>query len=180
MQAVGLRPRLKARPSLVELLVRAGGQSDAALSAATASSPPLFSSASTAPASDRELGAVPGAGAVLHLHQQAAAANLPLPPSPDTPPLSVSAPPSPTSAPDNNNTNTPTIVIDLASAPAPAPSKPAPAPAAITSSPSMAPVSLLPPHSCCLPAHTTRIPPASSVSDGTPGPCNPLAVAFGH
>src|SRR5690242_2959050 len=98
---VGLRPRLKARPSLVELLVRAGAgagagpgsQSDPPRAAA-ASSPPLFS-AGTAPASDRQL-------AVLEQ-----AANLPLPPSPETPLLSASAPPSPTPAQDT----LPTIVI---------------------------------------------------------------------
>ncbi|KAH6850720.1 ATP synthase alpha/beta family, nucleotide-binding domain-containing protein [Chaetomium sp. MPI-CAGE-AT-0009] len=123
---VGLRPRLKARPSLVDLLVRAGGGSQSPsdpphAGTPTASSPPLFS-AGTAPASDRrEL-----AAAVLEQ-----AANLPLPPSPDTPPLSASTPPSPTHTPSS----IPTIVINYAPAFAP----PQPTPAAIASSPSMAP-----------------------------------------
>ena len=180
------RPRLKARPSLVELLVRAGGQSGdlpagdhqseadpppaagaaTAATAATASSPPLFSlSAGTAPASDRQL-------AVLEQ-----AANLPLPPSPspESPPLPASAPSPSTPAPNG----IPTIVVNLAPAPAapepapiPAPASPNPAPAAITSSPSMAPVSSLlpargaPPPNSCPWLGSDKTDTANAVADG--------------
>ncbi|KAK4250312.1 ATP synthase alpha/beta family, nucleotide-binding domain-containing protein [Corynascus novoguineensis] len=126
---VGLRPRLKARPSLVDLLVRAGGGTEGdppptapAKGTPAASSPPLFS-AGTAPASDRDLELLVGV-----LEQ---AANLPLPPSPDTPPLCASAPPSPTPTPNS----IPSIVIN----PAPASNTSSSAAAAIASSPSMAP-----------------------------------------
>ncbi|KAL2152093.1 hypothetical protein VTH82DRAFT_5277 [Thermothelomyces myriococcoides] len=136
---VGLRPRLRARPSLVDLLVRAGGgtggQSPSAddpphaaapaKGTAAASSPPLFS-AGTYPVSDRDLELLAGV-----LEQ---AANLPLPPSPDIPPVCASAPPSPT--PISNN-NIPSIVINPPSASAPSDA----AATAIASSPRMAPVS---------------------------------------
>ncbi|KAK4114573.1 V-type ATPase [Canariomyces notabilis] len=122
---VGLRPRLKARPSLVDLLVRAGSFSSSSSTSQAqegppASSPPLLS-ASTAPGSDLEL--VPGA-AILEQ-----ASTLPLPQSPETPPRSASPTPSPTPSP-----STPQVVIT--STPPHAPPKLAPA--AITS-PSMAP-----------------------------------------
>lgn len=130
---VGLGARLKARPSLVDLLVRASGASGGS-GASGASSPPQFS-AGTAPGSDRcEL--APGS-AILEQ-----AASLPLPLSPDeTPRLSPTpAPPSPSPTPSPSSTTAiPTIVIDAASAPA-SPKSP-PAPAAIAASPAMAPVS---------------------------------------
>jgi V-type H+-transporting ATPase subunit A len=143
---LGFRPRLKARPSLVDLLVRAGGGSQSPsdpphAGTPTASSPPLFS-AGTAPASDRREQL---AGAVAVLDQ---AATLPLPPSPDIPPLSASTPPSPTHLPNS----IPTIVINYAPAFAP----PKHTPAAIASSPSMAPVSSPLPSAACSPAHTNR------------------------
>jgi hypothetical protein len=138
---LGLRPRLKGRRSLVDLLVRGGGGGGGAGGAVAGGQsdpppPPPFggSDASSSPLSLNSVGTAPACDRQLHADLDQAS-NLPLPPSPDTPPLDESAS-APTDAPDS----IPKIVVDLA-APIPAPSNPAPAAAAAASSPSMAPVS---------------------------------------
>jgi hypothetical protein len=134
---LGLRPRLKGRRSLVDLLVRGGGgAAGGAVAGGQSDPPPPFggSDASSSPLSLNSVGTAPACDRQLHADLDQAS-NLPLPPSPDTPPLDESAS-APTDAPDS----IPKIVVDLA-APIPAPSNPAPAAAATASSPSMAPVS---------------------------------------
>ncbi|KAK3370298.1 ATP synthase alpha/beta family, nucleotide-binding domain-containing protein [Podospora didyma] len=111
---VGLRPRLKARPSLVDLLVRGAGRSSQLQTKASAEVPvpavpaavvSAAAVASTLSSTSSSAGAAPtaldgqAAQEALELapsaalqREQAQAANLPLPPSPPTPQLDPSAP----------------------------------------------------------------------------------------
>ncbi|KAK4203764.1 V-type proton ATPase catalytic subunit A [Triangularia verruculosa] len=130
MQAgLGLRPRLKARPSLVELLVRA-----ASTQQASSPPPPAGNDTPSDPGSRQEELFGPGAptaAALLILEQ---AANLPLPSSPETPRITTTASAPPSSA---SISNIPTLVITSESPP-PSP-KPAPTAIVTSAKPSMAP-----------------------------------------
>ncbi|KAK4679663.1 H(+)-transporting V1 sector ATPase subunit A [Podospora pseudoanserina] len=130
---LGLRPRLKARPSLVDLLVRAASTQQQASSPP----PPAGNNAPSGPGSRQEELLRPGAptataAALLILDQ---AANLPLPSSPETPRINTPASVPPSSA---SISNIPTLVITAESPPP----SPLPAPTAIVApppKPSMAP-----------------------------------------
>lgn len=115
------RPRLKARPSLVDLLVRARGHQLPVNEAAASSTPPHKVSAATSPTGPPPDNELP---AILLLNQQAP--TIPLPPTPSpylSPPTIFSDDPTP----ESPLRIIPTVLITSESPPA---AQPAPAPAA--------------------------------------------------
>ncbi|KAK4193026.1 V-type proton ATPase catalytic subunit A [Podospora australis] len=123
---VGLRPRLKARPSLVDLLVRAPSSagpsstsgnsdydSDSDSSLLEASSPPPPAGSVRDSCQEQLLRASSINNHLLHLQQ--AAANLPLPSSPETPRIPAPTPPLSASI-----SNIPTLVITTSESSPPA------------------------------------------------------------